>query len=154
MWKLITTIILVLLALAGQSEAQRSSPTDEETVRSNTDAWMDAWNRGDTSAISQLVTEDYEVVMPDGTQIKGRVAYEKALASSVARRQGKSSRSLKIVFVKLLTADVAVASGTWARSGGVSGPGNGSWAATYIKKSGQWLMASGLWATADPPPTR
>jgi uncharacterized protein (TIGR02246 family) len=154
MWKLITTIMIVLLALPGQSEAQRSAPTEEETIRSKTDAWMEAWNRGDTSAISQLVTEDYEVVMPDGTHIKGRAAYEKALARSVARRQGTASRSVKIVFVKLLTADVAVASGTWARSGGVSGPGNGSWVVTYIKKSGQWLMASGLWATADPLPIR
>jgi ketosteroid isomerase-like protein len=72
MWKSITTIIMVLLALAGRSEAQGSSPTDEQAVRSNVDAWMAAWNNGDANAIAQLVTEDYEVVLPDGTHIKGR----------------------------------------------------------------------------------
>jgi uncharacterized protein (TIGR02246 family) len=154
MWKSITTIIMVLLALAGRSEAQASSPTDEQAVRSNVDAWIAAWNNGDANAIAQLVTEDYEVVLPDGTHIKGRRAYEKVLASNVARREATPSRSVTTVFVRFLKPDVAVASGTWTRSGGVAGPGKGSWLATYIKQGGQWLMASGLYASASSPPTK
>ena len=182
MWKLITTIMMVLLALAGRSEAQGSSHTDEEAVRINADAWMAAWNNGDAHAIAQLVTEDYEVVWPDGThneeprsklrgirsnrsnnrselrgiipiKIKGRGAYEKGLASNFARRQATPTLSAMTVFVRFLKADVAVASGTWTRSGGAAGPGKGSWLATYTKQGGQWLIASGVAAAAPQPPT-
>jgi uncharacterized protein (TIGR02246 family) len=150
MWKSITTIIMVFLALAGRSQAQESSPTDEQAVRGNVDAWMAAWNNGDATVIAQLVAEDYEIVLPDGTHIRGREAYEKVLASNVARRQGTASRSVTTVFVRFLKPDVAVASGTWTRSGGVAGPGKGSWLATYRKQDGKWLMASGLYAPAPP----
>jgi len=153
MWRSITTIIMVLLALAGRSEAQGSSHTDEEAVRSNADAWMAAWNNGDAHAIAQLVTEDYEVVWPDGTHIKGREAYEKGLASNFARRQATPTLSATTVFVRFLKPDVAVASGTWTRSGGAAGPGKGSWLATYTKQGGQWLIASGVAAAAPHPPT-
>lgn len=152
MWRSITTI-MVLLALAGRSEAQGSSPTDEQAVRSNANAWMAAWNNGDAHAIAQLVTEDYEVVWPDGTHIKGLGAYETAVASNFARRQATPTMSMTTVFVRFLKPDVAVASGTWTRSGGAAGPGKGSWLATYIKQGGQWLITSAVAAEAPQPPT-
>jgi uncharacterized protein (TIGR02246 family) len=154
MWKSITTIMMVLLALAGRSAAQGSAPTDEQAVRSNADAWVAAWNKGDANAIAQLVTDDYEVVSPSGTHFKGRAAYEKGLASQIARRQGTPSLSVTTVFVRFLKPDVAVASGTWTTTGGAAGPGKGSWMATYVKQGGQWLMSGGLAATAPPPPTK
>src|SRR6266478_1778035 len=98
MWRSITTIIMVLLALAGRSEAQGSSHTDEEAVRSNADAWMAAWNNGDAHAIAQLVTEDYEVVWPDGTHIKGREAFENSLANTSERRQATPTLNAPAVF--------------------------------------------------------
>ncbi len=154
MWKSITIIMIVLLALAGRSAAQGSSPTDEQAVRSNADAWVAAWNKGDANAIAQLVTEDYEDVSPSGTHTKGRAAYEKGLASEIARRQGTPSLSVTTVFVRFLKPDVAVASGTWTVTGGAAGPEKGSWTATYMKQGGKWLMASGLAAAAPPPPPR
>jgi len=150
MWKSITAIIMVFLALAGRSQAQGDSPTDEQAIRNNVDAWMAAWNNGDAKLIAQLVTEDYEVVLPDGTAIRGREAYEKVLASNISRRQAIARRRVTTVFVKFLKPDVAIASGTWTRSGGAAGPDKGSWLATYIKKGEKWLIASGLYASAPP----
>jgi len=54
MRKSIATIVLVLLALAGQISAQESSPADEKAVRSNVDEWVAARNKGDAKAIAQL----------------------------------------------------------------------------------------------------
>jgi len=152
MWKSITIIMIVLLALAGQSAAQGSAPTDEQAVRSNADAWVAAWNKGDVNAIAQLVTEDYEDISPDGTHIKGRAAYEQGLASEIARRQGTPSLSVTTVFVRFLKPDVAVASGIWTMTGGAAVHEKGSWTATYVKQGGKWLMASSLAAAAPPPP--
>jgi uncharacterized protein (TIGR02246 family) len=151
MWKSITTIMMVLLALAGRISAQGSSPTDEQAVRSSVDEWVAAYNKGDANAIAQLVTEDYEDVSLGGTHTKGRAAYEKGLASEFAK--GAPRLSVTTVFVKFLKPDVAIASGTWTATGGAAGPGNGSWMATYVKQGGKWLMSGGLAATA-PPPTR
>jgi uncharacterized protein (TIGR02246 family) len=154
MRKSIATIVMVLLALAGQISAQESSPEDEKTVRGHVDEWVAASNKGDANAIAQLVTEDFEEVSPDGTHTKGRAAYEKGLASWFARRQGTPRLSVTTVFVRFLKPDVAVAGGSWTETSGAAGPEKGRWMATYVKQGGKWLMAGGLAATAPPPPTR
>jgi uncharacterized protein (TIGR02246 family) len=153
MWKLITTIMIVLLVLAGRISAQESSPADENAVRGNLDQWVAAYNKGDANAIAQLVTEDIEEVEPDGRHTKGRAAYEKGLASWFASRQGTPTLSVTTVFVRFLKPDVAIAGGTWTATGGAAGPEKGSWMATYVKQGGKWLTSGGLAATA-PPPTR
>src|SRR5712691_10537896 len=144
----IATIVLVLLALAGQITAQERSPADENAVRGNVDQWVAAWNKGDAQAIAQLGTEDWEQVSPDGTHTKGRAAYEKGLASDFAK--GTPRLSVTTVFVRFLKPDVAIASGTWTATGGATGAEKGSWMATYMQQGGKWLMAGGL-ATAAPP---
>jgi uncharacterized protein (TIGR02246 family) len=154
MWKSITIIMIVLLALAGRISAQGSSPADEQAVRSNVDQYVAAWHKGDAKAIAQLMTEDWEDVSPDGTHTKGRAAAEKAMASEFASRQGTPSLSVTTVFVRFLKPDVAVAGGTWTETGGAAGPEKGSWMATYVQQGGKWLMSSGLVAAAPPPPTR
>jgi uncharacterized protein (TIGR02246 family) len=150
----IATIVLVLLALAGQIAAQESSPADEKAVRSNVDEWVAARNKGDAKAAAQLVTEDIEEVSPDGRHTKGRAAYEDSLTRWFASEQGTPRLSVTTVFVKFLKPDVAIASGTWAETSGAAGPEKGSWIATYVKQGGKWSMAGGLAAPAPPPPTR
>jgi uncharacterized protein (TIGR02246 family) len=149
----IATMVVVLLALAGQMAAQESSPADENAVRGQVDAWVAASNKGDANAIAQLVTEDFEEVSPDGTHTKGRAAYEKGLASWFARRQGTPRLSVTTVFVRFLQPDVAVAGGSWTETSSAAGPEKGRWMATYVKQGGKWLMAGGL-AAMNPPPTK
>ena len=154
MRKSIATIGLVLLALAGRIAAQGSAPADENAVRGHVDAWIAAWNKGDAQAIAQLVTEDWEDVSPDGTHTKGRAAFEQSLASMFARRQGTLRGSGTTVFVRFLTPDIAIASGTLTATGGAAEPEKGSWILIYVKQGGKWLVAGGHAATAPPPPTR
>src|SRR4051794_20090885 len=65
-----------------------SRAADEKAIRDAGAAFIRAYNAGDAKAISELFTEDAEVVSEDGEPIQGREAIAALFASTFAANPG------------------------------------------------------------------
>lgn len=136
--------VLVLAACSATS----GSAADETALRGMGAKYADAFNRGDTAALAAMVTDDYEVVGADGSEIKGKAAFEEAEKKSAAQRTGLGLRlDVKTTYVKWMGADHAALGGTWTMAGVPPGMGGdrGAWSGVASKGSdATWRLATGL----------
>jgi uncharacterized protein (TIGR02246 family) len=118
--------------------------------------YADAFNKGDSAALAAMVTDDYEVVAADGTEVKGKTAFEEAEKKSATERTGMGLRlDVKTTYVKWAGAAHAAIGGTWTMAGIPPGMGGdkGAWTGLAEKGAdGQWRLATGLVAQYVPPP--
>jgi len=147
--------ILGVLVLAACSGATAGSAADEAALRGMGAKYAEAFNKGDAAAMAAMVTDDYEVVSPDGTEVKGRAAFEEAEKKSAAQRTGLGLRlAVQTSYVKWAGADHAAVGGTWTMAGAPTGMGDrGAWSFMATKGADAvWRLSTGLVAQYVPPP--
>ena len=148
---LILTVGVCLLI--GTSPAVADQADDEAAVRKVTEKLLAAWNAHDGKAVISVVHENYENWM--GT-IKGRAASEKdneeLLAGPWKNAQFELLDEIGIVFV---TPEVAIYKGRYSNSGIVDEdgetvpPAKFLWAGVWLKKGGNWLLATNFSRTME-----
>jgi uncharacterized protein (TIGR02246 family) len=139
-------------APADQSSDQDSNQSPEfKAAQSRAQAYIAAYNKGDTKTLANFYAEDIDYLDQDGVEVKGREAIEKLLADNFQANPG-ITLDLTIDEVKLLTPDVLVNRGLATVT-----PRDGAAVATRyvaidIKKGDQWQISQ-LTETDAPAPT-
>jgi hypothetical protein len=148
--------LLTLAACAPPSAATSGTPEDEAAIRAMGAKVADVWTKGDAVGMSAMLTDDYQTIAPDGTEIKGKAAAEASNKKDAEQRAGLGLKlSIDTKYVRWVSATAAQVGGTWSLAGVPAGMGSdkGAWMMLDVKGAdGQWRMANGLVASYQPPP--
>jgi uncharacterized protein (TIGR02246 family) len=129
-------------ALAIPADDPIRKPEDEKAIRSLTDAFVEAFGKGDAKAIAAMFTEQGEAIDSDGAAIRGRASLEAHYAGRFANFPGEKIET-KIDLIHFLTPEVARQDG---RSKlipvGEDLATTSKYTATFVKSQGRWLVAS------------
>jgi creatinine amidohydrolase len=105
-------------ALAAIQAAATCSPGDERTIRQIGDAFTTYWTNQDATALALLWSSGGDFVHPDDLIERGRVVIEQNRRILFAQRMYRNSRHLlRLMRIRCLTSDVAVADGRWELRG-------------------------------------
>jgi uncharacterized protein (TIGR02246 family) len=127
----------------GSSSARRQARSeDENSIRAAIDAFVEAFRKGDASAIGAMFTEDGEAVDAEGDTIQGRAALEKHYAARFA--DGPADKlETTVESITFLAPGVAREAGrtqvTPSDGGDVV---TSRYTAIHVKRDGRWLLAS------------
>ncbi len=137
--------------------ATAGSAEDEAAIRAQVTAYANAYTARDAAAVAAIATEDYESVGPDGSRVSGRAAVQDMLAAEMAMMPADMPMTVTATtdYLRWLSADAAVAGGTWSSTGAPAGmgPDRGAWMSVFRRDSdGQWRMSHGMSAPYMPPP--
>ena len=130
-----------LAALAVIAHGQDAQPSEaEKAAKAQADAYVAAFNKGDTKALAALYTEDAQYTTDDGTHISGRAAVLDGLNKYLDKNKG-AKLELQVDSARFLTPDVLVEKG-YATLGTPKGDIEVTrYTATYLKKDNAWLIA-------------
>ena len=131
----------VAIGLAAMTHAQ--APSDAE-LRRLTDAYAQAWAKGDAKALAGLHTSEALRVGIDGRVAVGRAAIQQAFAEEFAGPFRGTKITLNMGQTSRAAQDVYVAEGTYQIGGGLTPPGvptRGRYLQTIVRLSGRWLIA-------------
>ncbi len=128
---------VAVLTIGVAVTAQKGDPG----IQKLTDEYQAAFNKGDAKALGALYAADALRVGPDGQLLTGRAAIEKNHADNLAGPSKGTKLTLRPGRTQTLTADVALAEGTYEVTGG-SAPAKGRYLNTLVRQSGQWRLAS------------
>lgn len=133
------------VALAEKNEA--SAMTAEKEVRALYQTFTEAWNRHDVNALGSMWIPEGDHLEPDGRGVRGQSSVADLLKEQHASVFKKTSLALKIDSVWLVTADVALADGTYEITGIVAPDGSavpkraGHLTSILVRKDGKWWIA-------------
>jgi uncharacterized protein (TIGR02246 family) len=134
------TATSLLTATSATSFAQEPS-ADETGVRQVVQRYVDAREASDPKAIETLFTPDADQLVSDGTWRKGRDVLVKGMLES--SRKNPAKRSITVVSVRLLTADVALADGRYIQKGQAGSKDREMWTAITLKRGVDgWRIAA------------
>lgn len=137
--------ILIVLVLTPLVSARQATTAPE--LQKVTDAYMQAWAKGDAKAIAALYTENGVRAGSDGQIYRGRDAIEQGFVKLFAGPLKGSKLMLRTEHDQIITKDsVLVATGTYDVSGVTSPPPGaalkGRFVNTVVHQNGRWLLAS------------
>jgi uncharacterized protein (TIGR02246 family) len=149
---------LVLLALvaglaAGPTLARQPNgdPKDKEAIAKNAEAFIEAFGKGDATALAAFWVPDGDYTDLTGRHLKGRDAIEKAMRAFFAANKGLKVR-IESASLHFMTPEVAVEDGTTSvipPDG--SPPSRARYTIVHVKKDGQWRLGSVRDAPYAPP---
>lgn len=118
------------------------SPADLAAIHAASDAFVDAFNKGDAKAVAALWTEDGDYIDESGNAFAGRDAIEKVYADFFADNPDARIR-IAIDSVRLVRGNEAIEDGRTMLDPPLSGsPAIGKYTATHVKVDGKWLMST------------
>ena len=131
---------LLRLALTGlfvtsTTFAQAPQPSDaEKLAQKQSDAYIAAFNKGDTAALGALYTEDANYTTDDGDSVTGRAEVVAGLVKFFKENKG-AKLALQIESARFLTPDVLVEKGL-----ATVGDETTRYVCSYVKKGDAWLI--------------
>ncbi|MEO8352341.1 MAG: SgcJ/EcaC family oxidoreductase [Chthoniobacteraceae bacterium] len=137
---------LALMILAATALAQENAaPTDaEKAATAQNDAYVAAFNKGDSKALSAMYAEDAEYSSDAGTVVTGREDIVGNLKKFFSENKGVTLAA-RVESARFLTPDVLVEKGL-----ATIGDETTRYVCTYVKEGDQWLI-SDLEETTLPP---
>ena len=144
--KSITLFAILTLASFHQSlllaSPANQQTDDKEAIFNNAKAFVDAFEKGDASAVAGFWAEDGEFVDLTGRRLQGRPAIEDAFKDFFAENKGMKLR-LDVNSVRLVTPDTAIEDGiTSLISPDGTSPSHARYTNVHVKKDGQWVLES------------
>ena len=136
-------VTLVTFAWLSAGGAAAQDPTDAE-LRRLSDAYAQAWAKGDAKAIAGLHTSEAIHVSADGRVSVGRAAIERALTEALTGPYRGAKIGLTNGQTTRAGQDVYVTEGSFTISGGMppaGTPTRGRYVATIVRVSGRWQLA-------------
>ena len=131
-------------ALGSGSSLVRAADSDlqEAAITKTAEAFVEAFQKGDAKAVAAFWTPDGDYVDPTGRVLNGRPAIEKDFADLFAQNKGLKLR-IEVASLKFPTPDTAVEDGTTAvLAPDGTAPSRARYSNFFVKKDGQWLLAS------------
>jgi len=131
--------------------AAESNSQEEAAITKTAEAFVDAFQKGDAKAVAAFWTPDGDYVDLAGRVLNGRPAIEKDFANLFDENKGLKLR-IEIASLKFPTPDTAVEDGTTAvLAPDGTAPSRARYSNFFVKKGGQWLLASVREAAYAPP---
>jgi len=145
--------VLLLVTHAG-TVVHGQAPTDAE-LRRLTEAYAQAWAKGDAKAVAALHSTESVRVGADGTVSVGRVEIEQALTAALNGPYRATKIGLNAGQTTRAGQDVYVSEGTFQIAGGIPPAGvptRGHYLHTLVRLNGRWLIAGDASVGAARPP--
>jgi len=133
--------LVIGLTMAPMIHAQ--APTDAE-LRRLTEAYAQAWAKGDATALAGLHTTEALRIGVDGKVAVGRAAIQQAFTEAFAGPYRGTKITLNVGQTARAAQDVYVSEGTYQIGGGLPPAGvptRGRYLQTIVRLSGRWLIA-------------
>lgn len=144
-------ILLVMSAAACASAPPPAQGTsdDEVAMRGMAAKYATAFNAGDTAALAQMVSDDFESLGADGLHIKGRRAFQADQEKQFKDRQALGltlTLDAKAVYLTWIDVNHAVVGGSYTMAAlPASAPVKGSWIVVNKRGAdGKWVMTNSL----------
>jgi uncharacterized protein (TIGR02246 family) len=131
-------------AVGSGTSPTHAADTDpqEVAITKAAEAFVEAFQKGDAKAVASFWTPDGDYVDPSGRVLSGRPAIEKDFAQLFAENQGLKLR-IEVASLKFPTPDTAVEDGiTAVLAPDGTAPSRARYSNFFVKKDGQWLLAS------------
>lgn len=128
--------------LTGSAHGKSADANDLNAIRSSSQAFVDAFNRGDAKGVAMLWTADGDYIDEAGRKFQGRAAIEKEYGDFFGEHRGVKIR-IVIESLRLIGSDAAIEDGRAILDTVPAGvPGMAKYTAVHAKVDGQWLMAT------------
>jgi uncharacterized protein (TIGR02246 family) len=148
---LLLPLMAVFLTGHGRTQEQNGDARDKEAVAKNTEAFIEAFHKGDARALAAFWTPDGDYTTETGRRMKGREAIEKGLTAFFAKNKGLKVR-IESESLRFVTPDVAVEDGTtFVIHPDGSPPSRARYTIVHVKKDGRWFLSSVRDAPFTPP---
>ncbi len=132
---------LCVAALTFVAHGQDAPPSEAaKAAKAQDDAYVAAFNKGDTKALGAFYAEDVQYTTDDGTQISGRAAVIDGLNKYLAKNKG-AKLELEVESARFLTPDVLVEKGYATLGAPKTEPEVTRYTVTYLKKDNAWVIA-------------
>lgn len=166
--RLMTSMILGLITSSAQfglAQDTRSASPDSQTeqvdqspelamIRSQSQAFVDAFNNHDPNGIAALWTEDAEYIDDSGTTYSGRESIAQ-MYTAFFDQNADVKIQIAIDSLRLLSDNVAIEDGSaLVQPAPVGAPGVSQYTAVHVKVGDKWRMASVRDAWIETPVTR
>jgi uncharacterized protein (TIGR02246 family) len=112
---------------------------DEEAIRKQSAALVQAFEKGDAKALASLWTEEGEYIDDDGTSYRGRAAIEVGYAKFFADHP-KRKLALTIDSIRFVAGDSAIEEG-FAKSQVGKGESSSKYSVLHVRENGKWCLA-------------
>lgn len=123
-------------------EARKSLLTEGEAeILAVDDAFVRAYNKGDSKVLGAMFAEDAEVDDGEGDRQQGRDLIEKRLADTFATSPG-ARIAIETDSIRFLTPDVAKEEGRSLVTPAEGPTEESSFTVLYVKRDGRWLISS------------
>jgi uncharacterized protein (TIGR02246 family) len=136
-------ILMLAFVLSSGLTARVQDPTDGE-LRRLSEAYAQAWAKGDAKAIVELYTSEAIRVGPEGRVAVGRAAIEQAVTQALLGPYRGTKIGLTSGQTTRAAQDAYVSEGTFLILGGLPPAGaatRGRYIHTLVRLSGRWLIA-------------
>jgi len=134
-------VVLCVSPSPGQDAKPAATEKDRQQIEKAASSFVESFNKHDVKALTQLFTEDAEVVERGGERFVGRDEIGAAFAEAF-QQSPKSKISLTVDSLRFVTPDVAVEEGimTWFPDGETPTV-ESTYRVAHVKRDDQWLMA-------------
>ena len=146
-WPLKQFILPVMLIAASVANADNRDP-DRDAIYGLIDSLAACWNRADAQALSMLWQSDGDMIVPDGSLLRGRNQIENFYSGVFADGYGTSTAIATIGQLRFLSADLALIDGQFIvrrvlpANNQELPPERGFFSITAQKVSSRWLIVA------------
>ena len=148
---LVPLAVLAILAVSpGLARQDKGNAEEEEALRKNAEAFVQAFHKADAKTLAAFWTADGDYTDQRGRRVKGREAIEKIFSELFAENKGLKLR-INIESVRFPLPNVAVEDGVTEVAPEHGPPSRARYTVMHVKKDGQWLLDSVRDAIYVPP---
>lgn len=139
----LTCLLVIVSSLTTVAEEAADTLDDDAAIRANAQAYADAYNKGDATALAAFWSEDAIYVnRSTGERVSGRAAIEEQFESLFAE-EDPPQIDVVIDSIQFITDDVAVEEGTaHITQEGEILPYASTYVVVHVKRDDQWLIES------------
>jgi uncharacterized protein (TIGR02246 family) len=123
----------------GKKVKNAKHQADEEAIRKQSVAFIQALEKGDAQAVAGFWTEEGEYIDDEGATYRGRAAIAKAYAQFLAKSP-KVKIKVHIESIRFVSKDTAVEEG-YARARRGKSESSSRYSVLHVRENGTWLMA-------------
>ena len=140
--------ILPVMLLAASVVNADNRDQDRDALHGLIDSLAACWNRADAQGLSMLWQADGDIIVPDGSWVKGRIQIENFYAGVFAREYGASRAIVTIGQLRFLSTDVALIDGQFIvrrvlyTNNQELPPERGFFSIIARRASGRWLIVA------------
>jgi uncharacterized protein (TIGR02246 family) len=137
---LVAVVVGLLSLVRARSKAPAPRPGEEDALKKLGRAYLEAFNRGDASAVAAFYAADADFIPETGEPVRGRADIEKGLTQMFARAK-KIEMQVTPGGHRFVTPELVICDGAWEVIGSrLDRPARGRYFSVLVKRDGRWLI--------------